>query len=165
MELQEELKQQAIGLGLCEQWQNEWGNPDVNELCKKFIRGLDFCIKHDYPSLDYIREHFDQKDVERNGIFFQGKNNAVAGQHAIIMGDAEIDLYVLDNQICDIYTRHNAVLNIHLGKDAYAYISVLDHSTVNVISKGQGAKLKSSYFSGTINNKELFDVIHDKNKK
>ena len=64
--LSEELKSQAIGLGLCEQWTNSWGNPSEQELINKFLHGIDFCIKHDYPTNEYIKKNFDKDGNRKN---------------------------------------------------------------------------------------------------
>lgn len=164
MELQELLKKQAINLGLCQQWQDEWGSPDVDSLCDKFIRGIDFCIKHDFPSVDEVKYHFKREDIERNGIFaHEGTKSVSNGQKNVIsMGESEVDVHVPDYGVCDIYVRHNSKVNLHVGNNAFVYVTVMNDSVLNVCSKGEASKIKTSYFSGTIIGKELIDTIHNK---
>lgn len=52
------MKSQAINLGLCKEWTNEWGEPDKYELCEKYIRGIDFCLLNRYPSNEIIKKEF-----------------------------------------------------------------------------------------------------------
>ena len=162
MSIQEQLKNEAISLGLCQEWQNKWGDPDVDTLCDKFIRGLDFCIKHDFPKVEYIIANFSEQDLSRNGIYVEGKHEAKAQKHIVVMGDADVDIYVPEYSICDIYARHDSKVRLHLDDRSWGYITVLDNATVEVVRKGDGAKIKSSFFSGTIVNKEQFDTIHYK---
>ena len=164
MELHELLKNQAIGLGLCQQWQDEWGNPDVDALCNKFIRGIDFCIKHDFPKLEEVNSLFQREDLERNGIFSHSNTKSVskAQKHVIAMGEAEVDIYVPSYGVCDIYVRHNSKVNLHVGTRSFVYFTILDNGTVTIKEKQDGAKIKCSYHSGTINDKHLVDTIHYK---
>ena len=59
MNVSDELKEKAISLGLCTPWQKRWQNEDKHSLCQMYIKGLDFCIDHDYPSCTYMKKHFD----------------------------------------------------------------------------------------------------------
>jgi hypothetical protein len=164
MELQELLKTQAIELGLCQQWQDEWGTPDVDALCDKFIRGIDFCIKHDFPKVVEINYHFHREDLERNGIFTQpGVIARSEGQkHVITMGESVVDVFVPDYSICDIYIRHNSKVNLHAGANSFVYFTILDNGKITIKEKQDGARIKCSYYSGVINNKDLVDTIHNK---
>lgn len=164
MELHELLKNQAIGLGLCQQWQDEWGTPDVNALCNKFIRGIDFCIKHDFPKLEEVNSLFQREDLERNGIFSHSNTKSVskAQKHVIAMGEAEVDIYVPSYGVCDIYIRHNSKVNLHAGANSFVYFTILDNGKITIKEKQDGARIKCSYYSGVINNKDLVDTIHNK---
>lgn len=61
-ELSNTLKNRAILLGLCTEWTEGWGNPDKQGLIDKYLHGIDFCIKHDYPTVDFI----EKKTLKRN---------------------------------------------------------------------------------------------------
>ncbi len=65
-----ELRSSAIALGLCQKWQGEWHDNLTNsQLISMFRRGQDFCIEHDFPPLDYIREAFPESDLRRGGVY------------------------------------------------------------------------------------------------
>lgn len=164
MSVQELLKSQAIDLGLCQQWQDEWGNPNVDDLCRKFIRGIDFCIKHDFPKVEQVNTLFQREDLERNGIYSHPNIKSVSkGQKDVVsMGDSVVDVYVPDHALCDIYVRHNSRVNLHVGENAFVYVTMRDNGTLEVVHKGAKSKIKSSYFSGTFVNKEQLDTIHYK---
>lgn len=162
MEVQELLKKEAISLGLCQQWQDEWGTPDVDTLCDKFIRGIDFCIKHDFPKIEKINELFKKEDLERNGIYTQGLSHVKNKKHVIAMGDAEVVVTVPENCICDIYARHNAKVRVEASQNSFTYFSLYDSGKVIIDNKSEGAKIKCSLFSGEIVNKDLVDTIHYK---
>lgn len=58
--LSAKMKSQAVGLGLCQQWTDEWADgTSKDELVEKFVRGIDFCIEHNFPSCEVIRKEFE----------------------------------------------------------------------------------------------------------
>ena len=73
-----------------------------------------------------------------------------------------VDVYVQEDSICDIYVRHDSKVNLHVGDRAFVYVTMRDNGMLEIKSKGQGAKIKSSVFSGTIDKVELIDTIHYK---
>lgn len=164
MDIQEQLKREAIGLGLCQQWQGEWGKPDLRELCRKFIRGIDFCIKNDFPKVSEIRSLFNADDlsiIENEGIYINDGESRGC-RHIVAMDKAIVDVYVPDYEICDIYVRHQATVRLHLASHSYAYVTLLDNCQVYVVYKSPSAQLKASYYGGTNHNSNLFDTIHYK---
>ena len=59
MELVEQLRKDGTEKGLCRLWQMKLrGNLDTEALVKLYIKGIDFCICEDYPTLDFLRTHF-----------------------------------------------------------------------------------------------------------
>ena len=63
------LRDRARELGLCNQWYKGWKKEESKqELIDKYIRGIDFCIEHDYPKLDFVRAYFSKKILNSNGV-------------------------------------------------------------------------------------------------
>ena len=56
-------------MGLCKQWTSEWSKDSSrDELIDKFVRGLDFCIEHDWPSVDVMKRDFGDV-IHRHGVY------------------------------------------------------------------------------------------------
>ncbi|MCM1353772.1 MAG: hypothetical protein NC038_04065 [Paludibacter sp.] len=159
MEIQEELKQQAVSLGLCKQWQDEWVSPDLRELCSKYIRGLDFCIKHDYPSLAYLEEHFRGK-TEPFGIYISEYADVSGQRNVIANGDCR--LYVNATCGCAITIRHNSEVHIVVPDDVLVYVSLYDNGRLFVEQKGLCSRVCVSHFGGTIKTPQLVDKVYEK---
>ena len=78
--LNSELRGHAVSYGLCTQWQGDWqNNKSQQELIGMYIRGIDFCIEHDYPTVEYIKGNFDRSLLHQKHIFVEepvtGANN------------------------------------------------------------------------------------------
>lgn len=163
-EIQNELIRTGRELGMCDKFMGrlEAGPMSRQDMFGLFHAGLDFCIEHNWPSIDFINEAFTDLELSKAGIYKRGDCLSENQKNVVAIGNATVDVYVGNSGVTDIYCRHNSTINLHLGDNAFCYISVHDNGTVNVISKGAGARLCTSLFSGTINQQELFDKIHRK---
>lgn len=131
MSVSEELKKKAIALDLCKEWTDGWVNPNLDELCEMFISGIDFCIKNDYPSLEYIKKHFGVI-AENHGIFVDTEINLHNPDVAILMGSTKGSIKLSGYTSRDIYVRHNCEVNIKVKDKAKAFIRVFDNAKVTV---------------------------------
>lgn len=162
MTISEELKQQAIECGLCKQWQAEWGTPTTKDLCDKFIRGIDFCIKHNYPSIDYMDKHFKGK-VEQYGIYINEEAISQGQSDIIANGNSKIDVYA--PAVCDIYVRHNSHIRLRVPRNGFVYVSMFDNCTLEVVEKGENAEICVSLYGGEIINGKLVTRVYNKQLK
>lgn len=162
----QQLYEDGIRLGMCEKFRKKWDdNTTLDDLCQMFYAGQDFCIEHNYPSIEQILS-LDEKILENHGIYASGKHQVNTCRKTIILGNADVELTVPDYQeVLDIYVRHNAHLTLSMGKYTYAYISIFDDASVSVVNKGIGARLCASQFGGNIRDEELFDKISKKRIK
>ena len=165
MEKQEFLKQQAVGLGLCTQWQDEWGQPSDIELIQKYIRGIDFCIKHNFPSNEYIKRNVDVELLHLNGIFVDetiniSRNNPqkILILNGMCVGSIDVDGF----SIRTIYIRGDSCINITAKGFSRTFIRVYDNARVNVIANG-GAKAFVYRHGGNISGSGY--VLRDKEEK
>lgn len=132
--LSNELKTQAIGLGLCEQWTNAWGNPNKQELINKFLHGVDFCIKHDYPTNEFIKKNFEKEILHRNNIFVdEDVQKRNARQIVVLQGRCTGTLLYDGMTSADVYVRHDSEVTIDCNRLSKVFVSVYDRAKVNVI--------------------------------
>lgn len=149
----------AIVHGLCAQWQREWGNPDLAGLCDKYIRGLDFCIKHDFPSIEYMEKHFRGK-VEDYGIYINDDMVSVNQKNVVIIGSSHLTIQT--DRICDVTVLHNSKVEIEATGNAFVYVSMHHNSHLVILRKSSSASVCVSYFGGKIETPEMIDKIHNK---
>lgn len=161
MELQEQLKQEAINLGACEEGISSWGEPTVEDLCHKYFKYQDFCIHHNWPTVDEIKTA-DQNIVREHGIFVTGKDIVHNLKDIVVMGDAEVSVHVMCP--CNVTVRHNGIAKIFVEDDVLCYVDMHDNANVKVCYKEANARVAVSYHGGTIENKEMVDKIYNKEK-
>lgn len=132
--LSETLKDKAIRLGLCDEWTSQWGMPDKQGLIDKYIHGIDFCIKHDYPSIEFIKRNFEKDLLHENNIFVdedvQSRNLKCV---AVLNGGCTGTLLFDGYSTCTVYARHNSNVTIDCSYMSKVFIHVYDRAKVKAL--------------------------------
>lgn len=142
MELAEQLKQDGIAKGLCRQYQMKLkpGMP-VGDMVKLFIHGIDFCVKNDYPTLEFMREHF-KGESEPYGAFIDdvvtGLKNA---PDTVLNGECKAMLEYNGYSVSRVYIRHQSKVSVSVSGNAIVTIDVFDNSYLAVAVAGTDAKV------------------------
>lgn len=131
------LKRDAVALGLCEQWTREWDHSyDDFEFCEKFKKGMDFCIRHDYPSLDFIRRYCDVEAVSEFGVFVDSlgkmEGTVMPNDTYVCMGECEGTLTFPRWGCALVYVRHNSKVKIVAGEFAKISVRLYDNAEVEL---------------------------------
>lgn len=154
-ELNKELKQQAVALGLCDSWQNNWRKDWTQEkMVEMMFRGLDFCLKHHWPSNDYIIKHFERDFCRRNNVFVNDKYSKVNPKQSLILGTSEITLryntwnygniHVRDNSSVNLTARNGSFVIVHLYESAQLKAEQFDKAKIVIVKHSDKVKIISS---------------------
>lgn len=158
------LKQDGIAIGMCQKFCDMWTNPTTDDLFRMYYMGMDFCIEHDWPSVEKLKELYDTSTLKKHGVIVS--DGDVVGMHKMaILDNAEVHIHVPAYGMCDIYVRHNSKVHLHLDYSSFCYVSVYDNAKVVVEEKRDHARLGCSLFGGSIGQKDLYDKINRKNNK
>lgn len=159
-DVSKELKEKAIELGLCEKWQSDWNNPDKDELVDKYVRGIDFCIYNDFPSIQYMKDNF-QGVMDKHGVFVDNIVNIINRNTVILNGECEGEVNYDGISIGRIYCRHDSNIQLNVKDDSKVFISVYDNAIVDIKCQ-DNAKVYVYKYGGLV--KSLGNVIiRDKN--
>jgi hypothetical protein len=103
-------------------------------LFDKYKRGIDFCIEHGYPTLDYIRSHWSKQELMDNNIFVDCKDvicHNLKGT-VIVNGDCDLTLNNDFYNVCDVYIRHNSKVKVTARQWCTVMLNVYDDAEVEV---------------------------------
>lgn len=117
---------------LCKEWTQEWqDDSDIDVLLDKYIRGFDFCVKNDYPPLDFCRRNFLDGDLLRHNIYLDKKvkKEILHSGYYVFLGDSEGDVLVNGYVAVTIYCRHNCRINVHAVGGARVFVTYYDDSS------------------------------------
>lgn len=141
MTVSEELKTKAVELGLCTQWQNGWGAPTKEQLVEKYIKGLDFCIEHDYPSVAYMKRNFDGI-MQKMGVFADDTIaeyiSTPTRRTIVINGHSDGKIECKEYSVVAVYVRHSSNIEVVVCDRANIMVFVYDSANVSVKNIGVG---------------------------
>lgn len=142
MELVEKLKKDGIAKGLCRGWQMKLKHGlDYGQLIRLYIKGIDFCISENYPTLDFIRENFKGK-CEPYGVFVDDdvtdKRNL---PDVVLNGDCKAMLEYDGYTVSRIFSRHNSQAAVNVSDNAIVTIDAFDESRLIVAVAGSDARV------------------------
>lgn len=161
--LSERMRDEAVGLGLCKLWTEEWGNADKHAMCEKFIDGLDFCIKHDWPSVDVIKNEFGDV-MHEHGVYADESVDIEDEGTIVLNGHCKGSVRVVDSSVGNIYVRHSSSVRIDVKDYAYAHVSVYDDASV-VVSCELTARCFVYHYGGSVKVEGKNVIIRERNLK
>jgi len=153
-ELNKDLRNQAIALGLCQEWQNSWSKDWSKEkMVERFYKGLDFCLKHHYPSNDYILKHFDLEFRRQSNVFVNDRYSVCNPKQSLVLGDSDItfrynawgngSIHVRDNSSAKIYARNKSFVIVHLYENACVTAEQTDKATIVLIKHSHNVTINA----------------------
>lgn len=120
---------------LCAEWTKAWkDDSSIDELLDKYVRGFDFCVKNDYPSLDFCRKHFKKEDLHRHHIYLDEEVNideAWNGTYIFLgqcTGRISFDGYAAGM----VYLRHSSRVDVASEDLARVFVTMYDDSDCEV---------------------------------
>lgn len=162
-ELNKDLKDQAISLGLCKDWQNLWSKDWSQEkMAERMYKGLDFCLQYHYPSNDFILKHFDLDFLRKSNVFVNDKYSVVNPKESLVLGASDVtfrynghsygNIHIRDNSSAKVIARNLSFVIVHLYENASvtaeqydnAKVVLVKHST-NVTIEAENVKVKEEY--------------------
>lgn len=138
MRRSKELRRMAREAGLCDQWHSKWRDyTSQDDLLDMYIRGIDFCIKHDYPSLEYAKENFSSDRLHSHGIYIDEWVSMAAApsqdRHiAVLLGKSMVTGETSPDSCVTAYVRHNSMMNISSPKNARLFIHAYDNAEISI---------------------------------
>lgn len=141
MELAERLRADGTAKGLCHDYQTKLSAcTSVSELVGLFIKGIDFCINQDFPTLDFMRERFKGK-CEPYGAFVDDHVEETDLTHAVLNGACTAGLRYDGYKVARVYVRHTSLCAVGVSGHAIVTIDAFDQSHVHVAVAGSNAKV------------------------
>lgn len=142
------MRSEAVSLGLCDKWQEEWTSQTTKEeMIEKFIRGQDFCIKHDWPSVSQIKK-YGKGLINRYGVYADEKFVSDSPT-TIAMGSCDGSIYADKHDVRVVYLRHKSKIKIEARGESRVFISIYDDSHAD-IKCYENAKVFVYRYGGTV---------------
>lgn len=143
-ELSIKLREDARRMNLCDKWYNEWDDDtSMQELIEKYIRGNDFCFQHRWPSNSFIKAHFPQEILRKNGILVddvrsfpvrdEDTRRQIYLKDFILLGKSEATIrYSFSKNMCNVWVRDNSKVRVFAKYGAFVVVHLFDNSHADV---------------------------------
>lgn len=157
-EVTKHLAKVARANGICTPWLNELKTTnDKDALVDMYVRGLDFCIAHDYPSNDFIREHF-KGIMEKHGVFLDDAIDLQNQCKCIALGETTGRVVADGYSVVEVWAKHQSSLNIVARDNAFVMVDVYDDAVVNVLANDR-AKVCVNRHGGKVLHNTTDDAV------
>lgn len=151
-DLNKEIRGQAVVLGLCSNWQDMWRNDWSKEkMVERMYKGLDFCLKHHWPSNDFILKNFDTDFLRKHNVFVNDKYSVCNPKESLILGSSDItfrynawgngSVHVRDNSSLKLFAKNRSFVLVHLYENAYVEAKQSDKATIVLIKHSENVKI------------------------
>lgn len=149
MNLTKELARQARKHGICEQWLSELKTlNDKRELVAMYLRGIDFCLRNNYPSNEFIKANFGDICPEM-GVYVDRCIDVANVRPCVCLG-VTFGKYTIDNYCAgEIYVKHNTHIDIIAKGNAFLMVNLFENAVVNIYANDH-AKICVNQFGGCI---------------
>lgn len=149
MKLNKELALEAKKHDICEEWFNDLlQTEDKVRLIKMYLKGIDFCLSNEYPSLSFIKENF-VGIMEKYGIFLDETIKTENYRHMVALGRCEGSAEYTGFEVGQVFVKHESKLTIQASGNAFVMVDMFDNSEVEVIAS-DNAKVCVNHYGGTI---------------
>ncbi len=168
MNLGKELALKARKKGICPEWFYVLKKEqDIDTLLDIYLKGIDFCLSNDYPSNEYIREHFKGK-MESKGIFLDDRVSLINEKKVVALGSSAGRIEVNGHGVCQVFLKHNSEFTIVAKDNSFLMIDIFDNVTVIVNASGEAKVCVNRYGSAKLTCNQIENAIIkvvEKNKK
>lgn len=151
-ELNKELRNQAVTLGLCNDWQKLWNKDWSQEkMVERMYKGLDFCLQHHYPSNDFILKNFKKDFLRRSNVFVNDKYSVVNPRESLVLGTSDVifrynghsygNIHIRDNSMAKIIAHNISFVIVHLYENASVSAEKYDNAIVVLVKHSENVKI------------------------
>ena len=113
------------------------------EMLQCFIDRVDFCLAKDFPSKEYLKEHFGEM-LHKKGIYADERVE-IKGGNAILLGNCDVLCDAGEYAVSRLYAKHGTRLEVWARDNAFVMVDALDNAVVEVHCKDEAKVLVNLY--------------------
>lgn len=150
MNIGKQIAGQAKPLNICQEWHSKLlTTKGKEELIGMYLKGIDFCIKNDFPTLEYIKANFNGI-MQDYGIFADESFVRKQPRKIVALGESTGSVTVGSFGTCEVYVRHKSKVTVNVTGDAFCMVNIYDWGEVEVIASDR-AKVCIHNYNATVN--------------
>lgn len=128
------LRDEADDLGLCSAWHRAWHDDSTQqELIDKYLKGIDFCLMHHWPTAGFIRKHFDVDILRRNGVLVNDRYSIRNKPEIVISGNSDAIVRLDGDCSSRIYVGDDSKARVFVKTAEKVIVEVRDRASVEIV--------------------------------
>ena len=153
-ELNNTLREEGRFLGMCDEFYNEKWDYSQEQLVQRMFKGIDFCLKHHWPSNEFIKTNFSLDFLRSQGVFVDDEYSVCNVQESLVLGGSKIryrysgkyygNIRVRDHSSVNITARGNGLVIVHLFENSCVTVEQSEKAKVAVIKHSQNVIINAS---------------------
>ena len=162
-QLNSTLREQGRFLGMCDEFYDEKWDYSLEQLVERMFKGIDFCLKHHWPSNEFIAKNFPKDFLREHGVFLDDEYSTCNVRESLVIGNSKVkfrysgkyygNIRVRDLSLADITARGDGLIIVHLFERACvnvhqsekAKVAVIKHSPNTLVSVSEGVRVLEEY--------------------
>lgn len=164
------LREKAVSLGLCKEWQGMWNQDfDNDELADMMYRGIDFCIMNRYPSKEFLTDNFSLEFLRDKKIFVNDRRSTNNPENSIAIGKSEVkyrfngsnsgNIYALDGSNIKVISKNRSFAIVHAFDNSHISAEQYDAAKLIVLRHSPNVSVATV---GNVTVKDEFDYLKNK---
>jgi hypothetical protein len=121
-----ELKQKAISLGLCEEFQASWSE----DLIGMYVKNCSWCLKRKYPSLADMFPY--DKELEEKDVYNSRIVNLLLTNETYILNNCTGTVEIDDFNVSCLYVSLDSVIEVNVKDSSILMIEAYDNSVLRI---------------------------------
>lgn len=133
-ELNITLREMARSCGLCDEWYGQWKDDStIDECLERYIKGFDFAVKNNWPSLEFSRKNFRKEDLHRHNIYLDDEVDITDGGNGyyVLVGRCTGHIDFKGFKAATVYVRHDSRVTIRASEGARIMVRCYESCNVD----------------------------------
>lgn len=148
---------------MCDEFYNGKWDYSPEQLVERMFKGIDFCLKHHWPSNEFIKKNFNRDFLRGQGVFVDDEYSICNIEDSLVLGGSKIryrysgkyygNIRVRDLSFAHITARGDGLVIVHLFERACvtversekAKVSVIKHSKDVLVNASEGVRILEEY--------------------
>lgn len=149
MKLGKELALAASKKGICKEWFETMKDlTDKKALIEMYIKGIDFCLANDYPSNDYISQHF-KGEMEAFGVHLDELIFKTNPRTTVALGSCSGSLKFDEFTVAEVFIKHQSDLTLKAKGNSFVMVDIFDDARVHIHAT-DNSKICVNHYSGSV---------------
>lgn len=135
---------------MCANFQQMWPDNAPNDyLIALFLKGINFCMEKDFPSVSYIKEHFSRQELAARNIFVEGDVSlSNVSSPVVILGKGTSAKLSFDElHVYQVFVSQGA--KVVVSANGLAKVKVYAYSSASVFFCNNSASRQYAYQYGS----------------